>query len=377
MSFLLVTIIVLIAYGTLAPFDFHFSRPYPPWQAMVHYWPVKLERSTVRDIVLNLIVFLPLGIAASLTFVHKAPRVVAFAGAVLLGSALSFGVEALQTYEAHRIPSAMDWLCNTCGAALGAACGLLYQNRIEGALGQAKRRSAAAGILLAATFVAAQLYPFLPAITRSRIGPALRQLLASHLSWVEVLAGAAAWFTFALAVRAIWGRLPWPWLALCMTAIPVRLAISGRGPGKSDFVAAVVALGLWIVVSDPFRHGAACLLMGLAIVLRELSPFRFPGPEHGFSWMPFEASLSGEQTRSTIVVLRKLFEYGSMVWLLGAGRCVYLRAGLGLAIALLLMEAAQRWMPGRSPELTDAILALLMALALRALGEIGPAKRAK
>jgi hypothetical protein len=181
---------------------------------------------------------------------------------------------------------------------------------------------------------------------------------------VEVLAGAAGWFVFAVALRAAWDKASWRWVALAMLAIPFRLAVAGRAVGKSDFLAALLALALWCVTSDAARLGAAWVLLVAAILLRELAPFHF-GSAHAFSWVPFAASMEAEGTTNVVVVLRKAFEYGAMVWLLRAGKVGYLAGAVTLAVALLAMEILQTRLPGRTPEITDSLLALIMGLVLK------------
>jgi hypothetical protein len=191
--------------------------------------------------------------------------------------------------------------------------------------------------------------------------------MSSPISWIEVVAGAAGWFVFALAVRAIWGKLPWAWLALCMLAFPVRLVIWDRGLTLSDVAGAVLGFALLGVLSDSFRPGVGWVLMIAAVVLRELAPFRFGGAEQSFSWIPFGASMAAEHASGVAVLARKAFEYGSLVWMLQAGKFRPMIAGVLVAIGVFGMEMMQTHMAGRYPEITDAVIALLMGLILRQL----------
>jgi hypothetical protein len=67
---------------------------------------------------------------------------------------------------------------------------------------------------------------------------------------------------------------------------------------------------------------------------------------------------------AALVLLRKAFEYGSLVWLLRASGMRYWSAGIWVAAGLLLLETLQRYMPNRQPEITDALLAGVLALIL-------------
>jgi len=162
--------------------------------------------------------------------------------------------------------------------------------------------------------------------------------------------------------------MPTIWLALAMLALPLRLLIADRMLSKSEVLAALVALLLWQIIHDQARQGAAWVLLLSAIVLRELAPFHFQGPFHGFSWTLFGATMEASSSASVAVILRKAFEYGGMVWLLRAGKMGYLTAGIAVASLLLALEAIQTFLPGRQAEITDSVLALIMALMLRLAG---------
>ncbi len=98
-----------------------FTQPLPP-----QYW-------TGFDVGSNIAGYLPLGFLLGLGMVRSGwPR-----GAVLLalgvGSALSLGMEVLQLYLPRRVPSNLDWLLNSAGAALGGALAWLLHSGWGGA----------------------------------------------------------------------------------------------------------------------------------------------------------------------------------------------------------------------------------------------------
>jgi VanZ family protein len=365
---LLAVVVALILYGTLSPFEFDFSRHSGrPLTILLHSWPAKFDRATMRDAVVNIAVYLPLGAVALLAFARRHRPVLAWGFAVMLAAALSASVEMLQIYDAYRYASALDWICNVAGAATGAMLAIVYRRRIEAGLSIASHRSAPGALLLAACWAGAQAYPLVPLINFGRLRVGIAQLAASHLATVEVIAGAAGWFVFALTLRAVRGRLAIGWLALTMLVLPARLFIVDRALTKSDLIAGAIALLLWGVIPDRARQGVGWLLLIVAILLRELAPFNFTTSPHAFSWIPFAATLAAERTASVAVFLRKAFEYGAMIWLLRAGKIGYWKAGIAVAAALAVLEAMQCWLPGRQAEITDALLALIMALVLKLL----------
>jgi VanZ family protein len=365
---LLAIVVALILYVTLSPFEFHFAHRHTSALAhLLHSWPPRIDRGVVRDAALNFALFLPLGLTACLTYARHWRRGSALLFAVVHGFVLSLCIELLQYYDTSRFSSLADCVFNTLGTLCGALLALLFQRRLETMASAAGRRGAGAGILLAGLWMAAQLYPLLPQFKLAQLHASWARLWATQISWVEVAAGAAGWFVFALALRTIWGKLPWAWLALCMLVVPLRLAIWDRVTTKSDLLAALVGLLLWCVLRDSMRPGAALLLMPVAIVVRELAPFHL-GAAHAFSWKPFGATMAAEHAVGVAIILRKAFDYGAMVWLLHATKMRYRTAGLLVATSLGVLEFVQTRLPGREPEITDPILALIMAFLLKFVG---------
>ncbi|HAV78333.1 MAG TPA: hypothetical protein DCX53_13380 [Anaerolineae bacterium] len=73
--------------------------------------------SDIKNVISNIILFVPLGFFYRLSSRER--------GAVLLGAAISIGIETIQMFMPARTPSIIDILTNTLGAGLGA---ILYDN---------------------------------------------------------------------------------------------------------------------------------------------------------------------------------------------------------------------------------------------------------
>jgi VanZ family protein len=360
-------VVALIVYGTLYPFHFNFAaRHGNAFLILLHSWPARFGPSELRDAVLNVALFVPLGATACLAVAKRHGRAAGYAFALATGAALSASVEMLQIYDSHRYCSALDWLCNTTGTFLGAALAVVFQPRIERLTTVAARRGAPAALLLAGCWTGFQLYPLIPQFNRGHLQAAWAHLTATPLSAVEIFASAAGWFVFALTLRTVWPRMPAAGLALAMLSIPLRLFITDRSLDGSDLLGGALGLVLWVVTPGKARQGAAWLLLFAAIIVRELAPFRF-GAFHPFSWRPLAASLGAPTAAAAAVVFRKAFEYGAAIWLLRLNNVGYLPAGIAVAAALGAMETLQCFLPGRQPEITDPLIALLMALVLSLL----------
>jgi len=374
---LLLLVVALIVYGSLYPWHFDFDRSgaNPLW-VLLHAWPRGIDRFVLRDAAINLLLYVPLGMAAFLAAARRHGRLVAFDAALLMALGLSASMEMLQIYDPGRTCSLFDVFCNVSGAAAGAVAALVFRPRLESLARRTPGWHGSAALLLAACWASYQLYPFFPLLSQTKLRASLDLLAGSaSFSAVEAGASAAGWLAAALAMEAFFGSLRPRWLLAAMACLPVRLFIAERSLTLSEVLGALVALLLWSLLPERKRLTAGVFLLAFATVLRELSPFHFAATPHPFSWIPFAATFDSERQSATVILLRKAFEYGALVWLFRSRGISYARAAAAVAGSLAVLEAVQTYLPGRTPETTDSVVALLMALALwRLSGRAGPCR---
>ncbi len=364
---LLLLTFVLIVYGSLYPWHFEFSgSPRHPLLVLLDSWPVVWDRFALRDALLNVLLYFPLGAAACCVLARRFPGTLAFAPAVITGLALSVAMELLQVYTPGRVCSLFDVVCNTAGTAAGAAAALgfgLVKSRHRGPV----RVAAFGAWLLLIAFAAYQLYPFFPAVSQSHLHLVWEQLQAPF-SWLETWCCGAEWWAAMLlasvaleSTTAVLRRLPPPIVLLCL---PLRSVVATRTLALHEIAGGALAGLLWLVARGRHRWRIGIGLMAIALLLRELSPFHFSTAPSAFNWIPFQPSLESERLSALVILCRKTFDYGAMVWLLVECGLSYLRSGIVVGASLLVLEAVQRYLPGRTPETTDAVLASLMTLIL-------------
>jgi hypothetical protein len=96
------------------------------------------------------------------------------------------------------------------------------------------------------------------------------------------------------------------------------------------------------------------------VVAQRLEPFHFAGPAHPFGWIPFLSFMHGSIQVDTLSFLEKGFLYGSLIWLLEKIGVRLPLATLGVAAVLLATSLVEVHLPGRSAEITDAVMALFI-----------------
>jgi VanZ family protein len=113
----------IIVYASWFPFfGWRWPAPAALWGLLPLPWP---RRHEAFDIIANLLGYMPLGALLVLAQDPIEGRGVrALRNAIAAAAALSYVLEVIQGVLPQRVPSLLDWLLNSAGAALGAAGGL-------------------------------------------------------------------------------------------------------------------------------------------------------------------------------------------------------------------------------------------------------------
>ena len=370
---LVLATVLLILYGSLFPFRFSSLGHFDLWGNITS---LSLARASRGDVVANLLLYMPLGLCLMLAWPAQWTRFKGLVWAILLGSLLSLCVELLQVHASSRVSSLTDLALNAAGTAIGAFAAIVYLAigstiRIPGL---AAGRPDPVPLGLIALWLAFRLAPFVPTIDWQKYKDALKPLLLTpELAWLDVLRYLVGWLVVGYAVRQVWRReyAPYALAVLAGLVLIGRVMVVGKTLSASEVTALVACIPLaavLIVVADRRRTLILALLLIAAIVVAGLKPFELQMPAQKFSWVPFMSSLNDNLEVNYSVLLEKCFWYFALIWLLT-------RRGLGIAAAafltallLALIELAQLWIPGRSAEITDPLLALCGGVLLAILG---------
>ena len=117
---ILAYVTAITAIITLAPFRFASA----PLHGVTSIW-------TVSDIVMNVVMFMPLGFLYQLT--RPRGQASPLWQVLILGAAVSAGIETAQLFEATRFSSLFDVTTNALGGLLGAVAHRLAVQRVEAA----------------------------------------------------------------------------------------------------------------------------------------------------------------------------------------------------------------------------------------------------
>jgi len=319
------------------------------------------DRWIIRDIVVNLVLYMPLGVAAyGMLRNHLSARVAAPL-AIAIGAVLSSAVEILQLWTPSRASSIRDILTNTAGTGIGvgfghAALGFLgSQNRNN------RRADSAAATLLIA-MVAWLFVPFLPIRGTTALAKKFAAFLDPAMTdLVPVASMAVIWLAAGHMIRAVLPRRAVAIQIAATALIPGQILISGRQPALLDLIGAWAGCALFAGGAGP--RVCAAMLVAMLLVLG-LMPGRSTHHPAGFSWIPFIGFVQQDWFAALRVLMDKIVYDGTSIWMLRRSGLRSIVATMSIAVLLGAIEAAQLWIPGRSPGTTDPVLAMLLGFVL-------------
>lgn len=375
MHALLLLIAVLIGYGSLYPFGLAANDDWLRQAAALFTRPeLRMGRG---DLVGNLLLFVPYGFVATLaSTAHKAPRPAAgrLSLLLLLGLALALTLQLAQLWLPSRVPALNDVILNGAGMLLGVTAAQLARRFLPITAGQAGTDSAAAlphalapGVLML-LWLGYQWFPLVPTLDLQNLINALKPLLhAPQVDGLRTLHTALAWLAFLqlweLAAARRVATLTLAAAALAMASAKLFIVGATLSPAN------LIGLGLALVCL-PWRHRpttlpALTIAMFISLLASGLAPFDPLSQPKAFLWMPFSGMLQGSMSVNLLNLLEKCFFYGALIMLISAKGGRPWAAAIVVASCLAMIEAAQAWLPNRTAESTDPVLALILGFVIR------------
>lgn len=357
-------IVAVILYGSLYPF--RFQQPeggVGPLRHLIQSWAETPGRG---DFVANIFFYLPLGYFGSLALAGRGRRLPRILLVTLAGGLLSTAMELAQYYIAERVSAADDIYANLIGTLLGAIVANLAGERF---LWLPLHEIGANRIpcLLLALWLGYRLYPYVPTIDLHKYWDALKPVVFHpRPNGYDLFRYTARWLTIGSLIESFGGpRRGWLLFPLFIAAVlAARVLIVGKTLSAAEIGGAAIALAVWLLlaisVSARIRVGGTAVLLSAYVLAERLEPFRFTSYGGAFGWTPFRSFLYGSLEVNILSFLDKTFLYGALIWLLEKSG---LRPGASTILVVTMLFAtswAETHLPGRSAEITDALMALLI-----------------
>jgi len=360
---ILLIVSALIAYGSLYPFDFTVpGSAADAWGTLLHDWSMTTSRG---DALGNLALFLPLGFIGVFAFPGRSPVAVMRLG--LFSLFLAAVLQVAQIYFPPRTPAIADVMWNMMGACLGIAAGLVLRDSVR-LRWQSWDRAYAVPLTLIVLWIAAELLPLVPSLDLQLIKESVKALLALHMSTPDIVWHAGGVLLAGRALTAIAGRSrALRWLAvLIVVVIAGKMLIVTRVLNASTLAGLVLGYGAWGVVSmRPSRDAVVVCALVIAYTLKALFPMTLRAVPADFNWLPFAGMLQGSMLINAQVLVESVFVFAGVLGLLRMLGSSVIASSVVLAFWAAALEAAQLYIVGRSPDITEPLLVLLVGNILQ------------
>lgn len=363
-------VVVVIIYGSLYPF--HLSRnpgSNTPFRALIHTWWGPFGRG---DFLANVLLYLPFGLF-SVQALRRFPLIVRVALVIFSALALSASMELLQFFDEGRISALADVYANTLGVAAGSVAGsILFRGPSLWRPVSMDRRPFI--ILLLSCWLGYRLFPFVPVIDLHKYWTAVKPMVFSPLlPPLDLYRHTVVWLAVALMIEALFGaarsRVVLP--AAVLTVLCARILLVDAALSPAEVAGGVLAALVWYAFLWRWQQRSmliAALFAG-EVVMDALRPFQLNAVPRPFGWIPFESFMPGSVEVNIRAFLEKAFTYGALIWLLArAGFKIALAVFLGAGLVLCL-RLSQVFLPGRSAEITDFLMVLIVAGVMKLMGE--------
>ena len=216
--------------------------------------------------------------------------------------------------------------------------------------------------LLLTAWLGYRLYPYVPTIDLHKYWNALKPVvLYPRLTPDTLFRHVAIWLAICVMIEKIAGdgRAGALIGRFAIFLVLASILIISTHVTMVQIVGIAVAFTLWrLLPSFPARVTVAAALMGAYVVAFRLEPFAFSATPGPYSWMPFLSFMEGSIDVDVQSFFEKFFLYGGLIWLLSEAGLATRLSTLGVSAVVLLASFAQVFIPGRSAEITDSILAL-------------------
>lgn len=309
-------------------------------------WYPLVGRRQVMDAVLNVLFYVPLGVAGVWSFRRKW---IGWLVSVVSGVALSALIEWLQLWAPARYGTLNDIAANSLGVALGATVAAFVNVPAFPGFPLSGR----ARVLLMLWLVW-HAFPFVPRYDLNQLMQLLNPVPWTWDGFAEACLGAGV---LGLAMK----QSRWRWVAFAV--IPAQMFLLDRSLSYAKLTGTV----LGFAVASAFGARAGKVLMWALpvwMIFEQLRPFALREPV-AFIWAPFSTWYEAGSGQFYSILFGKLFLYTATIWCLERRGLPWWQAAGVPVLILAAGEIAQKWIAGRTPESTDIVLAVVGSILLR------------
>ena len=364
-------LLVLIVYGSLYPLTWNFAAP----QDFIFRGPLGLV-----DVLENVILFLPLGALLAWRDHGGGGQWRGFVRWFVIALVVASVLQWLQKYL-PRTPALSDIAFNMLGFVAGWLGGMLSQRSLE-QLSQRHLKLADAdrfALVMVVLWLGAELFPFIPTFDVSSVVDNVKSLwqqdfwqprrMLLHLGMTVIGLEALAQLLRSIATE----RLARPLVGIAILGMLAgKFFIVNQAPGMPVILGIVTGAVLWRSLDQIAAASRLWTVLALATgsyLLYALWPWEWNDFPSAMGWLPFGSSLAGSVEAVVTSVAFESLCFGAIIWAATRNGASLLGITLCTAILAFVCEWVQRYLPGRTSEITSVFLALGSGWLVAVLGK--------
>ena len=381
---LLVTYTLLIVYGTLFPMGSWQSPEINPFTLMLRH---QLHNTSRSDILTNILVYMPLGVLIIRVLPRRYCPVCKLFIATLACALLSLTLEYLQAHLPDRVPSIIDLMLNSIGGFIGALVALLIwqDSFISGHLKNIRNTYiqpgplANLGLAVLGLWALSQLSPLVPSLDMGTLKQGLKPLYLSftnHTSpeWIRVAEYALAVSALGIlsgTLQRIRYRSLLRFSIFAFMVLLLKVPVISRQLSLEALIGLFTGLTFVLLVASTSQRTqlriASLALLGTVVCAGLFAPANsgtISATAYSmFNWVPFRSHLNNEII-GIIDILGGMWPFLALSYIAlfsGTTRSLLIAStgAVVIFVMMLVLEWNQQFIPGRSADITDAILAVI------------------
>jgi hypothetical protein len=198
-------------------------------------------------------------------------------------------------------------------------------------------------------------------------------LFAPSLPGLALYRHTVGWLAIALLLEALVGveRSRLVFILFIPAVLFARILIVDITLSPAEVVGGIIAALAWVGLLSRLRIRAILITLMFVgtVIVQSLDPFDFSATARPFGWIPFRSLVYGSNATNVSSFFEKAFTYGALTWLLVRSGCSLRTAALLGGSLVLCLRLAQVYLPGRSAEITDVFMLMILAAMMKLMSE--------
>ncbi|MXS84665.1 VanZ family protein [Nitrosomonas sp. HPC101] len=360
---ILIVLILLITYGSLYPGNFTSTAP----GAFEQFFTDPRWTPSIGDILGNIVLFLPLGIAGerAIRSQNKTLKLLLLSIASFI---FSLVLQILQIWLPTRSAALADVFWNMVGLFSGIGISILTKQMLSSLPGRQSfsNNKAILPLAILCLWLCSELLPLVPSLDWQKFKDALKPLQTPDFNFPLAWMHAASIITAGSILSLLTPRsLAWLTGALLLTLIG-KITIVNQFLDVSTLsgLLAGYLASIFLSKTDPYiRVAVAFWSLLSAWTIDALTPLSFT-TGGTFNLIPFTSMLEGSMLTNAMALSRSFYIYSALLWFTS-----YIGGNSrGMTLALIfwsiIIELIQMGLLGRSADITEPLLIGLIAWGL-------------